>query len=61
MVVKSSVSPMPKRRKPDIDPRLHERIEDLIRRARESDREIEAVLKMALEARLKLRRVAAGR
>ncbi|MEX2556680.1 MAG: hypothetical protein WEB06_13775 [Actinomycetota bacterium] len=52
---------MPKRRKPDIDPRLHERIEDLIRRARESDREIEAVLKMALEARLKLRRVAAGR
>jgi hypothetical protein len=56
-MVKSSVSAMPKRRKVEVDPQLLKEIEDLRRRMRETDREIEAAIQRAHETQLKLRKI----
>lgn len=59
-MVKSSVSPMPKRRKVEVDPQLLKEIEDLRRRMRETNREIEAAIQRALETQKKLRKIYAS-
>ena len=46
---------MPKRRKIQVDPEFLKEVEDLDRRMRETDRRIEETLKMAAEARRRLR------
>ncbi|MGH2725488.1 MAG: hypothetical protein ACRDKS_00765 [Actinomycetota bacterium] len=52
---------MPKRRKVEVNPRLLEKVEDLRRRMRETDREIETALAMADRFVQKVLRLSAGR
>lgn len=60
-MVKSNLSAMPKRRKVEVDPQLLKEFEDLQRRMRETDREIDAALEMAHEVQRKLRKIIADR
>jgi hypothetical protein len=54
-MVKSNTTAMPKRRKIQVDPELLKELEDLERRMRQTDREIEAVIARAHEVQQKLR------
>lgn len=56
-MVKSNVSPMPKRRKIQVDPELLKQLADLERRMRQTDREIEIAMARADEAQRKLRAI----
>lgn len=52
---------MPRRRKLEVDPRLLEKVEDLRRRMRETDREIETALQLGEHLKTKLRKIYAAR
>lgn len=57
-MVKSNASAMPaKRRKVQVDPELLKELENLERRMRQTDREIERVLRKADEAQRQLRAI----
>ena len=60
-MVKSNVRAMPKRRKIEVDPELLKELEDLRRRMRESDRRVEATLRLADETLRNLDRISSRR